>query len=99
MDVGLWHFSDMVDHTDDVRSLGESRLDPKAPTLPSLTRSGHLVSDWKEPNLAIRSRRRSNMKARFIAAAACGLVMTQAFLSAPAAAPVIRKNGMDPSHP
>ena len=28
------------------------------------------------------------------AAAACSLLMTQAFLSAPAAAPVIRKNGM-----
>jgi hypothetical protein len=42
-----------------------------------------LVSDWKEPNLAIRSRRGSNMKARFIAAAAYSLLMTQAFLSAP----------------
>jgi len=64
-----------------------------------MTEGEHLVSDWKERNLAIRSRRRSNMKARFIAAAAYSLLMTQAFLSAPAVAPVIRKNGMDPSHP
>jgi molybdate transport system substrate-binding protein len=46
------------------------------------TRSGHLVSDGKESNLAIRSCRRSNMKARFIATAACSLLMAQAVQAA-----------------
>jgi len=32
-----WHISDVTDLTDDVRSLGQSRPDPKTPTLPSLT--------------------------------------------------------------
>jgi molybdate transport system substrate-binding protein len=41
-----------------------------------LTQTGYLVSDWKECNLAIRSRLGSNMKARLIAAATCSLLMT-----------------------
>ena len=36
-DVAYWHISDVTDLTDDVRSLGQSRPDPKTPTLPSLT--------------------------------------------------------------
>jgi molybdate transport system substrate-binding protein len=43
-----------------------------------MTQSEHLVSDWKQRNLATRSRRRSNMKARLVAAAACSLLMTHA---------------------
>jgi hypothetical protein len=36
-----WHFSYVTSLTDDVRSLGQSGLDPKTPTLPFLTQLRH----------------------------------------------------------
>jgi hypothetical protein len=37
-----WHLSDVTSLADEVRSLGQSRLEPKTPTLPSLTHLRHM---------------------------------------------------------
>jgi hypothetical protein len=45
-----WHFSEVACVLGDVRSSGQSRLDPKTPTLPSLTGLDTGASQEDEPS-------------------------------------------------
>ena len=55
LNVSFWrHFSEFAGRADDVRSLGQSRLDPSTPTLPSLTQLRHLLRRRLDPSSAPR---------------------------------------------